>query len=78
MAKIKHKWVEGPEQIKMRSQNGAVKNNVLSTIKKSAWFAYSKNVIQRILCSSHIKQRKKRIKKNSDDSKKKLGDNSVS
>lgn len=82
MAKVKHKWVEGPRHVLfqlecLKSQNEAVKNIVLPTIKRSAWFAHSENVMQTLLCSSDVEERKVGIEKIVTIRAKKSGDNSV-
>lgn len=61
----------------LRSQNEAVKKIALSTIKRSVWFSHGGNVIQALLCSSDVEERKVEINKMVTIRAKKLGGYSV-
>jgi hypothetical protein len=83
--KVKHAWVEGPRHILyqlqlLKLQQKAVVDVVLPTIQRSAWYAFSESIIQTLLCSDDIEERRAGVQKildlrgGDDDS---LGDLSV-
>lgn len=62
MAKVKHSWIEGPRHVLfqlecLKSQRKEVIDIVMPTVKRSAWYAHSENIIQTLLCSEEQKER---------------------
>ena len=68
MIKVKNKWTEGPKHVLyqlecLKSQSKTVQDIVIQTVKRSAWYAHSENVIQTLLCSADVEDRKRGIEK---------------
>ena len=66
--KVKHSWIEGPRHVLfqlecLRSQNRQVIDIVEPTVSRSAWFAHSENILQTLLCSSDLEERKQGVEK---------------
>ena len=64
----KNKWTEGPKhelyQLEcLKSKSKTVQDIVIQSVKRSAWYSHSENVIQTLLCSADVKDRKRGIEK---------------
>ena len=60
--KVQHKWIEGPRhvlfQIKcLKSQDEVVREAVIPSVKRSAWYIQSEHIIQTLLCSKEQEER---------------------
>ena len=85
--KVKHKWVEGLNHVLyqldlLMSQNKKVLDIVMPTIRRSAWYAHPEAVLQAMLCSDNIAERKEAVSKivqirGEGDEATQLGDTSV-
>ena len=68
MIKVKHNWTEGPRhflyQLKqLKTQCKAVVDVVMPTVKRFAWYAFSENILQTMLCSQHEAERREGVQK---------------
>ena len=60
--KVKYSWTEGPKhvlyQLKLlQHQSLDIQNMVITTIKRSAWYAFSESILQTMLCSENKEER---------------------
>ena len=66
--KVKHRWVEGANHVLyqlqlLRSQKKKVLEIVMPTIRRSAWYAHPEAVLQAMVCSDKLEERKEAVEK---------------
>ena len=85
--KVHHRWEDGPKHVLyqlqlLRSQKQTVLNIVMPTIRRSAWYAHPEAILQAMLCSEDLEERKTGVEKimeirGEGDEKTQIGDNCV-
>ena len=85
--KVKHSWVEGPRHVMyqlelLRSQQKKIVDIVMPTVNKGAWYAHPESILQTMLCSEVVEERKWAVAKIAEirgegDEDTQVGDHSV-